>query len=210
MNFKHLAFGALCATSLILSGCDLSQPTTHGRMAAAAPSGTFITVPAVSPTYHAAITGLVAASSATDVFTIYGSATKTIGIKRICVSGRATAAVNADVQLFFRTTANTSGTATNPTAVKSDSTDGAATATVAAYTANPTTGTGTVFDVRQVALGNLTTGIQGQNAECWVWHTIPGMKSPVLRGVAQGVAVNLNATSYSGNLLDITVDWTES
>lgn len=207
MKFKYLAFGALTVGALILAGCD----QYGGRMAAAVPQATVTTVPAVSPTYRAAITGLVPASSATDVFTLYGSATKTIGIKEICFSGRATAAANADVQLIMRTAVNTSGTSTAPTIVKSDSTDGVATATVLAYTANPTTGAGSLYDSEQVSLGNLTTGLaQGNAPFCWHWHDIPGVKSPVLRGVAQGLAINLNGSSYSGGLLDITVIWTES
>ena len=93
-------------------------------------------------TYCATITGLVPPAAATDIFTIIGSATKTIRISRIQFSGRATAAAACDVSIVKRSTADTGGTpGTVPTIVPLDSTDAAATAVCATYTAVPTLGT---------------------------------------------------------------------
>lgn len=158
-------------------------------------------------TCSVAITGLVAASSATDILRLSGSATKTVKIQKILVGGRATTSVNADVQLFKRTAAASGGTATQPTVVSLDSQNVACTAVADAYTANPTTGAGTLFRVSQILLGNLTTAV-GQNISFDFDTSL--LKQPVtLRGVAEGVAVNLNGVTYSGNLMQIYVEWTE-
>ena len=71
-------------------------------------------------TCSAAKIGLVPASSATDVFTITGSATKTVRVTRIEITATTTAATPAalDVLLLKRSTANSGGTSTGrPTIV---------------------------------------------------------------------------------------------
>src|SRR5437879_5608942 len=69
-------------------------------------------------TYRAAITGLAAVTGCTDLFTLTGSATKTIRITRVEFSGTvATAALYLDVQALIRSTANLTGTSTAPTIV---------------------------------------------------------------------------------------------
>src|SRR5204863_4895248 len=95
-------------------------------------------------TYGASITGLVVAASATDIFAITGSATKIVRITRLRISGVRTTGTDTDIQLIKRSTANTGGTSTNPTKVAYDSNDPASTATINAYTANPT-GLGTAI-----------------------------------------------------------------
>src|SRR5690242_6665608 len=92
-------------------------------------------------TYAAYIQGLAVASSATDVFTITGSASKLTRVSRIRISGiKTTAGADVDVQAVKRSTANTGGTSTNPVLVPYDSASPAAASTVTAYTANPTLG----------------------------------------------------------------------
>ena len=54
-------------------------------------------------TYAASITQLAVAASATDIFTLTGSATKTIRVTRLRVSGiKTTAGADVDVQLIIR------------------------------------------------------------------------------------------------------------
>lgn len=171
--------------------------------------GVLMDLPSRKATYSASITGLVAASAATDIFTINGSATKNIRVTRIQVSGRATAVAGADIQLVKRSAADTGGTSTAPTAVPNESTSAAASATLAAYTVNPTTGAA-VGNVRtqQLYLGNLTTGVSGPPA-VFTFGTQPFEQEILLSGAAQGLAVNLNGGTYSGNLIDIDIEWTE-
>lgn len=160
-------------------------------------------------TYSASIKGLVAASSATDIFEIKGAAGKVVRITRLQVSGRATAAASVDIAVIKRSTANTGGTSTAPAAVPHDSTFGAGTATLKAYTVNPTTGTsiGTLRQ-QQLFLGDLTTG--GPGAAMVLNFGDRPAACPNLRGVLESLCVNLNAETASGNLLDIDVEWTEA
>jgi hypothetical protein len=68
-------------------------------------------------TYSANILGLVSVATATDIFTIYGSATKTIKILRIGISATQTTGGAVNIQLIKRSTANTGGTSASSTAV---------------------------------------------------------------------------------------------
>ncbi len=75
-----------------------------------------------------------------DVFTIMGSASKTIRVVRMGLSGiQTTAGLNA-WSIVKRSTANSGGTSALLTAVPTDDSYPAATATVRQYTANPTAG----------------------------------------------------------------------
>lgn len=159
-------------------------------------------------TYSANVTGLVAVASATDIFTITGSASKTVRIRRIGVSGIATAAISAIVQLTKRSTANTAGTSGAATAVSHDSTNAAATATVLSYTANPTTGT-LVGAIRSAYLGlSGTSGLIGGSVQEWIFSTAYD-QSVTLRGVAQVLAINLNGVTVTGGNFNCWVEWTE-
>lgn len=160
--------------------------------------------------YRAAITGLAAVTGCTDLFTIAGSATKTVRITRVEFSGtEATAAQYLDVLGIVRSTVDTAGTKTNPTAVPLDSNDPAATATVAAYTANPTLGT-TVATVRADKVLLALTGTPTQpDRLVWDFGNRPS-KDLVLRGAAQQFAINLNGVAIANaTLIDIAIEWTE-
>lgn len=158
-------------------------------------------------TYAASILGLAVAASATDIFTILGSATKTVRITRLRISGtKTTAGAAIDVQLIIRSAADTAGTKTNPTLIPYDSASAPATAIVAAYTTNPTLGTtvGTlVADSVFVALNTAASGLLD-----YTFGNRPA-QAIVLRGVAQQLAVNLNAVTVGGGTFDLWVEWTE-
>ena len=166
-----------------------------------------------SNTYGAGVQGLVVASSATDIFTICGAANIVTRIASVGVSGRATAAASVDISLVMRSTANTGGTSSTVSATKYDSTYGTASSSVLSYTVNPTLGTNAgganaMLSVRQLFLGNLTTGQPGERA-IWTFGDRPSSQL-ALRGTAQCMAVNMNAQTASGNLMDIYVEWTEN
>lgn len=167
-------------------------------------------------TYAASITGLVPAASCTDLFTLTGSASKTIRIMRVMVSATTTSAtpVTNDVVFLVRSTANSAGTSTNPTAVPYDSNDAAASATINAYTANPTTGNlvGNILVAKlQPTLATFTATDFPSQAPLVVQFGITDSKPPVLRGATQVFAVNLNgATPTATASWDISIEWTES
>lgn len=161
-------------------------------------------------TYSATITALTPAASATDFFTITGSASRIVRVKRVMCFGASTADGTAVVQGIKRSAADTAGTSTTPTVVPYDSTDGAGTAVVRAYTANPT-GVGTSLGV--VRAGPLSTAVlaSSANAAAMVWD-FGGLntKELVLRGTGQMFALNNGGASFvAGASLTCSAEWTE-
>jgi hypothetical protein len=161
-------------------------------------------------TYSAASESLVVASTPTDVFTITGSATKTIRITQVEVSSTQTTAATTNLYLIKRSTANTGGTSTAPGSVPHDSNSPAASATVAQYTANPTGLGTTVGTIRSAKWTPATPGTAGgSNTQLWQFGNRPGAQAIVLRGTGQVLALNLGSTTQAGNTYDISFEWTE-
>jgi len=159
-------------------------------------------------TYSATIVGLAIAAAATDIFTIIGSATTTVRIRRVAFSGLATAASATPVVLIKRSVADTLGTSTAPVAVPHDSTNAAATAVVRAYTANPTLGTTIApMQARRITLTTAAGAIP--NVPTVIELAIRGEQGIVLRGIAEQLALNFNGATVAGAVLDIDVTWTE-
>ncbi len=157
--------------------------------------------------YSAAVQGLVPAATPTDVFTIAGSASKVIIPSKITVSCTQTTAGAIDVLLIKRSLADTLGTSTAPTKVPHDSTSAAATATLAAYTANPTLGTA-VGNVGTYKLACLAIGTATPQDVLIERFGPPG--APLLvRGTAEQLVVNLNSVTVTGGSFNIRIEWVE-
>lgn len=162
-------------------------------------------------TYNATST-FVAASTATDIFTISGSSSKTIRILRVGISATQTTSSIINVNLLKRSTANSGGTSTTLTAVPNDSNNISATATVRSYTANPASLGSSVGNIRNIKLtipvpaigGNDSS--QGELVENFGNH--PG-QALVLRGTGETFSINLNSTTVTGNSFSIWLEWTE-
>lgn len=158
-------------------------------------------------TYSAAVSNLVSAAVATDIFTITGSATKVVRVNKISIDGLATTGGNLTVNLIKRSAANTAGTSTTPTVVPHDSTSAAGTAVVRAYTANPSAlgaAVGTLRSNRVFISGGATTAsIQDERGFGDLGQGI------VLRGTSELLCLNLNGVSVNGPLLNLWVEWTE-
>lgn len=146
------------------------------------------------------------AASATDVFTISGSATKTIKIYRIYYVMTATAGANATVRLIRRSSLNTGGTSVLVTSIAHDTNNAAATAVIRSYTANPTLGT-TVGDLRIQNLYISGGGTIG--AGPFIYESITQDQPLVLRGTSQLIAINMNAATFAGNVCRAWVEFTE-
>ncbi len=161
-------------------------------------------------TYGATISALASATSATDIFTIIGSATKTVRITRLEISGEATTAVSIQVQLLTRSTADTTGTSTAPTVVPYDSASAAGTAVVKAYTANPGALGTLVGAIKSdfLYLSAPATATVGAEKLNFDFGNRPA-QAVVLRGVAQTLVVNLGAVTVTGGSFDINIEWTE-
>jgi len=170
---------------------------------------------AETATYSANVTGLVAAASATDIFVITGSASRTVRIKKIRITGTRTTATFTSILLIRRNADNTGGTSTVRSNLPHDTNNPASTAIVRAYTANPTTlgattGTGILksshLPMPVAAPGNAQSTIN----ETLNWEFVSGEAQPiVLRGVAQILSINLNATTVAGSSFNISIEWTE-
>lgn len=163
--------------------------------------------PSTAQSYGAAIIGLVPlAAGATDLFTITGSATKTVKVLALHIAGNATTAITVNLSIVKRSTADTGGTSTAPTRVPHDSTNAAATATVLAYTANPTALGASVgmLDAFKLDLPTSASATNGQLDE-----NFDDGQPYILRGTGEMLAFNLNSTAIAGGNLNISVHWTE-
>ncbi len=163
---------------------------------------------ASGPTYSAGAAAYIGYASPTDFFSIAGSATKTIKIINIRLSGYATANNNVPVALLKRSTANTGGTPTAVTKTPWDSANPAATATIATYGAAPTLGTLVgALCACQVELP-ATSGVGGSIVQ-WNFNHLGG--SPlILRGANEMVTLNAYGTTFpAGTNLNITIEWME-
>lgn len=159
-------------------------------------------------TYSASPGGIGLAAAATDVFTITGSATKTITVTRMSISGTATAATNSIIQIIKRSTANSGGTATTAAAVPHDSNNAAATATIVGYTANPTSlGTAVGSSVRLDRIFLATTVTDSDHLK--YDFGVPPSQPIVLRGTSQVLAFNFSTLTITGGNVDCYVEWTE-
>ncbi len=145
-------------------------------------------------------------------FNIIGSATSTVTIKRIRVSGMTLTAVGYfTINVEKLSSASTGGTSTTPPLVPLDSNDVAAGAVVRAYTAAPTKGSlvGTVASYR--SLWQATTAAAAGLAPEHIFNfgDMPETKGLRLRGTAQEVALTFPVVLASAGALAVDIEWTE-
>lgn len=191
---------SLTTTGLLrVNGADVIQPV----------SGTVNAIPTSSgvATYSAVTNDLATALLATDIFTITGSATKTVKVTLIRVTAVRTTSTTTDITLVKRSTANTGGTSTAETMVPHDSNNAAATAVVRSYTANPTTGA-LVGSVREEKMFINVAATGTSDRITWEFGIRPSQPI-VLRGTSQVLAINLSGVTITGPNFDIYVEWTE-
>jgi len=206
-------------TSLITTTTDRTQKTqlTNGTIDVAATSGVaglsdvgivVRPLPHEPQSYSASGSAFVPATTATDVYLISGSASKTVRIHKIRISGTTTSGspIKCTIRLIKRSTANTAGTAVISTIVPHDSTNAAATAVAKHYTANPTVGA-SAGDIRAVTNSFQAAGLTVGSIEFNFDND--GGQPVILRGVAENLAVNLNSTTVTGGVLSVSVEWSE-
>lgn len=170
----------------------------------------YVNTDSLRATYSYTATDITPVATATDVVTLTGSATKVIRISQVCVGGSATAASSYDVYLYKRTTADTGGTSTNPTAVQYDSNDAASSSTVTLYTANPATLGTTASAVRGQHLVLINGGTPASQAFSTCWNFGLGEEKPTLRGATQQFAINHGGGAVpAGASVYYTIEWTE-
>ncbi len=163
------------------------------------------------PTYSVVAFDLIPVATATDIFQLVGSATKTIKITRIKMSADSTGAAEVDFYGYKRTTANTGGTITHPTPTKYDSLNSAPTAVVNQYSANPTTlGTGTLFAATQFVCPSALTGSGIPIFPIDTSFGIRNNQALILRGVNESISISLGGNAIPDGLtIYLTIEWTE-
>jgi hypothetical protein len=163
-----------------------------------------------SQTYCASVSGFVCPAAATDVFTIQGSATKTISITRIIISGTTSAGSGASISMSIlkRSTANTGGTSITLTNVKLDTNNANATAVVKNYTANATV-LGTL--VGNLISERMTINTAGALNDNTVYDFGNRTNQPiVLRGINEFVCINFGSATITNPIISISIEFTES
>lgn len=175
------------------------QADTHGAL--------FVNIENRKRTYSACTAVLTVAASTTDFFTITGAASTKVKIQNIILTGEATSNAIPEVILLKRSTANSGGTSTTITAVPHDSGDAAASATVQAYTVNPTTGT-LVGNLRAIDL--FFSGASGNPAQILEMNfDEKAGKCPTLNSASEVIALNLAGVTVAGANFAISITWTE-
>lgn len=165
--------------------------------------------------YAATSVGLVPASAATDIACLTGVAGKVVRLQYVRVSGSAGTLINVPITLTKHASANTGGTPAVTTALPVpyalDSTNATVGATTTAYTANPT-----IADAAPGILDNdiavfSTTGTAASNGAIVFDYTPRNyVEPPTLRGIAQQICVNFNATTVSSGVVNTSFRWTEA
>lgn len=158
--------------------------------------------------YRAATLPFTPGATPQDVFTITGSATRTVRVTGMGLcSIQTTAGINA-WQVVKRSAANTGGTSAAVTRVPVDDSYPAATATVLSYTANPTAGTliGPVWTGRMLSPAPASVVPLFSRELDFIRQT-----PIVLSGVTDVLAWNFNgAVLPSGLSVQAWVSWDES
>jgi hypothetical protein len=202
--------------AVIKSGASSDQLTIDATSKAARvtlynPDGTSN---AEKATYRAStIVPLVAAVTVNvPFFNIIGSASKTVTVKRITVSGMTLTAVGYfTINVEKLSTASSAGTSTTLAAVPLDANAAAATAVVKAYTAAPTKGNlvGTIASWR--ALWQATTAAAAGVTDYYVFNfgDMRETKGITLRTAAQELALTFPVVLASAGTMAIDVEWTE-
>lgn len=165
----------------------------------------------ITQTYSVGVKFTPPVTVSKDFWSIYGSATKTVTVLRIRISGVSTAASNADLILLRRSTVASGGTSTTPAIVLMDTNNNAATAVVRAYTAVGTEGAlvGNIWTGRFLTAIATATATSFPPTEMILDFTQGDRQCLTLRGVAQGIAIQPQTALGAGTSLSITVEFIE-
>jgi hypothetical protein len=145
-------------------------------------------------------------------FNIIGSATKTVIVKRIFISGMSLTAVGYfTINIVRYSTASSSGTFTTLAATQMDTTDPSPTAVVKAYTAGPTAGTlaGTLATYRSLWQATVAVAAGFTSEHLFDFGDMPQTGGITLRGVAQEIALIFPVVLTSAATLAVDIEWTE-
>jgi len=164
----------------------------------------------VKPTYSATLVGFAPVTLATDVFSLSGSDTKIIRVRRIRFTATQTTTGSVPLAVIRRSAANTGGTPAAVTAVKNDTLSDAATAAALSYAGLPSALGAAVGALRSTRA--IFAGLAGTvNGDVVFDFGSDEAEQPTLRGAAQMLALNLGgAAALASAAIYATFEWTES
>ena len=158
--------------------------------------------------YAVGTAAFASVATATDIFNIGGSATKTVKILKVELCGTQTTAGAVTFFLIKRSTASTA-VSVAATKVPLDSANPAATVTnVGAFTANGTPGT-TVGNVAVDTVWVPAAASVGALDKITLFDEPVYGQPVVLHGVAENLAINLNGVTVTGGSFTVNVMWVE-
>lgn len=169
---------------------------------------------AEKPTYSFSVSGFVPSLLATDIFTITGSALKTVKISRITISGTKTAHSHETFSLIKRSTLNTGGVFIARTAASHDSLSPSSLAVLRTYTTNPLVlgvSLGPIYSDNISLPVKTPSNAQGNGGSVvpWEWTKTSSGQPITLRGVTESLAINLAGLTLTGGVLNISIEWSE-
>ena len=148
-----------------------------------------------------------AASSTTDNWRISGNASNTAVVTKVILTCTETTAGQINVEVRKESTATSGGTPATVTNLPVDSNKAAAASVVQSFTGTgPTVGT-LVADLDNAQIGCMAAATATPN-DLYTNLNAPGAPFAVLRGTAEGVAINLGGALTGGNIT-VTVEWME-
>jgi hypothetical protein len=176
-----------------------------------------LSIPVGAQTYAAAFSGYAAYATPTDLFSLIGSATKTVAVINMSFGIQSTASALQTLDLIRRSAANTGGTATTLTAALHDSTQAAATAVAKIWTAAPALGASAgilksiVAASTTLALGPTLLGTNFTNWNAPSPLSADDFRRPIiLRGVAESLNLNYRGAALTAGFVACGfVEWIE-
>jgi len=199
-----IAAVAMLAVSAQVSDAQITMGGAAQRVNSAGQQ--LVSITGIIPTYAAS--GTFAATTGV-LFSICGSATKTVVLRSLQISGTATSVGTLVLNIIKTSSAPTGGTSISITPTAFDTNSSAATATATAYTAAPTAGMaiGTVGAFAQIFPAPTTGG--GANQIPGPIVVPQGSQPIILRGTSQCAELQTSSSALTGASLSVSLVWTE-
>lgn len=207
----------MALTPLVVRDGNNAAQSMDALQDAAGINVSIVSLDSTRATYRAAANFTPQPTAAVTVISIQGSATKTVRIKRIGLSGVSTAAGQNIYALQRSTALGAGGTTVNPTLAKMDFLSAAATAVVAHYTTSAKAA-GTSTGIGPLTTANVQTCVTAvpTTSVLPVTQLFPEFGAPigqaiVLRGTSDFLEVqNLAAANLAaGTVLNYFIEWEE-
>lgn len=205
------AKGTTSAAGATVSSIDANHSAVDVYVRGGGNGGSTTISPATTATYMSSDALFTPAASATDIWTMAGSSTKTVKVLQLSIAYTGNGAGAGTFFLLRRSSSNTGGTSSSTTPGKMDVNDGASTCTIKTYTANPSSlGTTaaqlacfTMTPVAQTSSGIFAYTQANTDVQIFNYSIIG--QPLILRGTSDILTLNCNGTSPTGGTVKVSV-----